>query len=265
MTGLSLPRLAAAIPGPVKRSASIVALLVFWEGFTRMSSVDPFLLPSLSEVLVRGASELWSGGLVELTAITLYRTLVSFLIAGVLGVAIGASMSVSGAMRWFCDPLVSFGFPVPKIAFMPIFVLWFGFFDVSKIVMTTFAAIIPIISATYLGTRGIDRYLLWSARGLGTSERQTFWKVVIPAALPEILSGLQIAFPMCLIVSIVTEMLTGGKGLGGYMIFAARFGESDKVFLGIIAIALVGFVLIEGLAWLRRRLLSWHSETQTTV
>ena len=187
------------------------------------------------------------------------------MLASIIGVSIGVAMSVSKTTRWFCDPLVSFMFPIPKIALLPIFVLWFGVFDVSKITMTTVACIVPIISATHLGTRNIDKYLIWSARALGTSQRKMFWKIVVPAALPAILTGLQIAFPITLIVSIVCEMLTGGQGLGGYMIYAARFGESDKVFLGIFFTALIGYVLIEGFAWLRRRLLVWHTETSGAV
>ncbi len=250
--------------GMAKRWASIVFLIAVWEASSRWGGIDPFLLPAFSEVVARGVIEFSSGGLVELTLITLYRTLISFFFAAVIGVTIGVGMSVSGGMRWFWEPMVSFAFPIPKIAFMPIFVLWFGVFDTSKIIMTTVACVVTIVSATHLGTRNIDKYLLWSARALGTDERKLFWKVVIPAALPSILTGLQITFPIALIVSIVTEMLTGGRGLGGYMIYSARFGESDKVFLGIFCTAVIGFVLIEGFNYLRKRLLVWHTETATT-
>jgi taurine transport system permease protein len=253
------------VPSIIRRSASIVVLLIAWEGVAQAGWIDPFLLPGLSDVLRRGYEEIWIADLVYLTGLTLYRTVFAFVLAAVIGVAIGVAMSVSKNVRWFCDPLVSFAFPIPKIALLPIFVLWFGVFDVSKITMTTVACIVPIISATHLGTRNIDKYLIWSARALGTSDRTLFWKIVVPAALPAILTGLQIAFPITLIVSIVCEMLTGGQGLGGYMIYAARFGESDKVFLGIFSTALIGFVLIEGFAWLRRKLLVWHTETSAAV
>ncbi len=251
--------------GFVKRSASIVILLVVWEAVGQAEMVDPFLLPIFSDVLIRGAIEIWSGGLLEFAGLTLYRTLVSFFFAGIIGVTIGVAMSISVVMRWFWEPVVSFTFPIPKIALMPIFVLWFGVFDLSKIAMTTVACIVTIISATYLGTRNIDKYLLWSAKSLGTNDKKLFWKIIIPAAMPPILTGLQIAFPLCLIVSIVTEMITGGKGLGGYMIYATRFGESDKVFAGIFLTAFIGFILIEGFALIRRRLLVWHTETATSM
>ena len=258
-------RIGFKVPGFVKRSLSILVLLAVWEGVGRAGIVDPFLLPTLSDVLSRGVEEISEGGLVTFALLTLYRTVVAFAIAAVLGVLIGVAMSVSRSAEWFWDPVVSFTFPVPKIALLPIFVLWFGVFDTSKIIMSVVASVVTIISATHLGTRNVDKYLVWSAQALGTGSRKMFWKVVIPAALPPILTGLQISFPICLIVSIVTEMLTGGQGLGGYMIYAARFGESDKVFLGIFCTAIIGFVLIEGFAWLRRRLLSWHPETVTTV
>ena len=251
--------------GFLKRSASIIVLLVIWETVGQAGLVDPFLLPVLSDILIRGWIEMWQGDLLEFAGLTLYRTLVSFFFATIIGVTIGVAMSVSLVTRWFWEPIVSFAFPIPKIALMPIFVLWFGVFDLSKIVMTTVACIVTIISATYLGTRNIDKYLLWSARSLGTDERKLFWKIVIPAAMPSILTGLQIAFPLCPIVSIVTEMITGGKGLGGYMIFATRFGESDKVFVGIFLTAIIGYLLIEGLTLIRRRLLAWHTETATSL
>ena len=265
MSAAISPAWAAKLSGAAKRSGSLVALLIVWEVIGRLEIVDPFLLPALSEVLERGVSEFWGGGLGTLVLMTLYRTLVSFVMAAVIGIAIGVGMAVSSRARWFCEPIVSFAFPIPKIAFLPIFVLWFGFFDASKIIMSTVACIVTIISATYLGTRGIDKYLLWSARALGTKEHKLFWNVIIPAALPPIITGLQISFPICLIVSIVAEMATGGQGLGGYMIYAQNFGESDKMYLGILCAGAIGYVLMEGFEYLRRWLLSWHTESVITV
>ncbi len=86
-------------------------------------------------------------------------------------------------------------------------------------------------------TQGVDKELLWSARSLGASERQLLWEIILPAALPQILTGLQVALPISLIVAIVTEMLMGGAGLGGAMIAASRFANSPGVFAGIVEIA----------------------------
>ena len=188
-------------------------------------------------------------------------------IAAVVGVVLGTAMSRNAVARWFFDPIISVGFPMPKIAFLPIFMLWLGLYDVSKISMAVFNAIFPVITATIAAAEGVDRQLLWSARSLGASERQLLREIILPAALPQILTGLQVALPISMIVMIVTEMLMGGQGLGGAMIAASRFADSPGVFAGIVEIAIAGLCLVKGIALLRRRLLIWHQEAQepTTV
>ena len=94
------------------------------------------------------------------------------------------------------------------------------------------------------------------------TQRRILWKIVIPAALPQILSGLQIAFPMALIVTVVTEMITSGGGLGGYMMRSARFALSEHVFVGIVTIGILGYLLLTAFTHLRRHLLRWHVESQ---
>jgi len=168
-------------------------------------------------------------------------------------------------IRWFFDPLLSAGFPMPKIAFLPIFVLWFGLFDVSKIVMVAFSAIFPVVASTYQGTQGVDKWPLWSARALGAKERELLWEVILPLAMPQILTGLQIALPVALITTVVTEMLMSGTGIGGSMINAGRFADSVGVFAGIVEIAIMGLVVIRGVEAVRRRILVWHAETRVAA
>ena len=184
-----------------------------------------------------------------------------------LGIVIGILIARNSLARWFFDPVISVGFPMPKIAFLPIFMLWFGLYDFSKISMIVFDAAFPVITATVVATEGVEREMLWSARSFGATERQLLWEVVLPAALPQILTGLQVALPISMIVAVVTEMLMGGIGLGGAMITASRFADSPGVFAGIVEIAAAGYCLVRGMAYLRRRLLVWHQETQepTTV
>jgi ABC-type nitrate/sulfonate/bicarbonate transport system permease component len=95
---------------------------------------------------------------------------------------------------------------------------------------------------------------------MGANEREMLWQIVLPAALPQIMTGLQVALPLSLIVAVVTEMLMGGYGLGGAMMQASRFANSPGVFAGIVEIAAVGYVLVKAMAVLRRRLLGWHPE-----
>lgn len=259
--------LAGAITRPAGAIVPILVLVVGWETASRSGVVTPFLLPPISAVLDRVWQDALSGELAVNLGLTLFRSLLGFAIAGAGGVVLGILMARRRWVRWFFDPIVSVGFPMPKIAFLPIFMLWLGLYDVSKISMAVFNAIFPVITATIAAAEGVDRHLLWSARSLGASERQLLREIILPAALPQILTGLQVALPISMIVMIVTEMLMGGQGLGGAMIAASRFADSPGVFAGIVEIAVAGLCLVKGIAVLRRHLLAWHQETQepTTI
>ena len=245
----------------------IAALLLAWELFARSGAVSSYLLPTFSATVERIWDDLVSGDLVLYFALTLFRSLVSFLIAAAAGVLLAVAMTQSRLVHWFFDPVISVAFPMPKIAFLPIVVLWLGFHDLSKITMATIDAFFPVVTATLMGIKGVDHYLVWSARNMGASDREVFAQVLLPAALPQIMTGLQVALPIALIVVIVAEMLTGGVGLGAAMVNASRYADSPGVFAGIVEIGAVGLVLIKAMSMIRRRLLSWHQEGQevTTV
>ena len=242
------------------RVFSIGLVLVAWEVLARSGTFTPFQLPALSAVLVRIWEHASSGDLFLNTALTLYRALVSFVICTVGGVAIGMAMSRNRIANWFFDPIISVGFPMPKIAFLPVVILWLGVYDVSKITIIVIDAIFPVIAATVIAIQGVERELIWSARNMGANQRELLTQIVLPAALPQIMTGLQVALPLTLIVAVVAEMLMGGYGLGGAMMDASRFANSTGVFAGIVEIAVVGYCLVKAMAMLRRRLLIWHQE-----
>jgi ABC-type nitrate/sulfonate/bicarbonate transport system permease component len=245
------------------RTGSILALALAWELAARSGAFTPFMLPPLSAVLERIWNDLVHGDLPLNTAVTLYRALAGFLIGAVCGVVLGMAISRNALADWFFDPIISVGFPMPKIAFLPVVILWLGVYDVSKITMVAVEAIFPVVTATIVGIRGVERELLWSARNMGASERELLWQIALPAALPQIITGLQVALPIALIVAVVTEMFMGGYGLGGAMNTASRFADSRGVFAGIVEIAAVGYVLVKLTAIARRRLLLWHQEAMT--
>ncbi|MPY71499.1 MAG: ABC transporter permease subunit [Alphaproteobacteria bacterium] len=243
-------------------TGSVIALLAAWEVLARAGVVSEFLLPRFSDVVGRIWEDALGGVLFVQIGLTVWRAVLGFALAGLVGIVVGVVMARNRGANWFFDPIVSIGFPSPKIAFLPVFILWFGLDDSSKVLMTVFAAVFPVIVATAAGTEGVDKYLIWSARNAGASERDILHEIVLPAALPQIMTGLQVALPISLIITIVSEMVMGGEGLGGNMIQAGRFADSLGVFAGIVQIAIAGYVLIKGMEILRRRLLAWHQETQ---
>ena len=253
-------RLARALLFGFARVFSIGLVLVAWEVLARSGTFTPFQLPSLDAVLIRIWHDAATGDLFLNTALTLYRALVSFAICAVGGVAIGMAMSRNKIANWFFDPIISVGFPMPKIAFLPVVILWLGVYDLSKITIIVIDAIFPVIAATVIAIQGVERELIWSARNMGANQRELLTQIVLPAALPQIMTGLQVALPLTLIVAVVAEMLMGGYGLGGAMMDASRFANSPGVFAGIVEIAVVGYCLVKAMSMLRRRLLIWHQE-----
>jgi ABC-type nitrate/sulfonate/bicarbonate transport system permease component len=253
-------RVAVRLSWAAARMSSIVLLLVAWQLLARSGMFTHYQLPALSEVLGSIWSDGVSGDLWINTGLTLYRALTAFCICAVGGVLIGMAMSRSVVANWFFDPIVSVGFPMPKIAFLPVVILWMGVYDVSKITIIVVDAIFPVIAATVIAIQGVEQQLIWSARNMGASNRELLTQVVLPAASPQIMTGLQVALPLCLIVAVVAEMLMGGYGLGGAMITASRFANSTGVFAGIVEIAVVGYCLVKIMAMVRRRLLVWHQE-----
>jgi ABC-type nitrate/sulfonate/bicarbonate transport system permease component len=237
-----------------------IAIILLWEFATRERLVSPFLLPPFSRVATRLWQDLVSGEILGLAWQTFKLLAVSYSIAVVAGVVLGILMGRVRFVRWLLDPIVSIGFPAPKIAFLPIFVLWFGVFDAPKVVMAIFACIFPLVAGTWAGTQGVDKYLVWSAENLGATRREILVQVIFPAALPQVLTAMQVALPIAFIVVIVAEMLTGGDGLGGSMIEAARLADTARVFEMLIVIGLMGFVFLIALQYLRRKILAWHPE-----
>jgi ABC-type nitrate/sulfonate/bicarbonate transport system permease component len=244
------------------RSFTIVLLLLVWEGLARSGMVSRFMLPPLAPVIERIGEDIASGDFIFNTARTLGRALAGFAIAGVGGAALGILMVRSTIARWFFEPMISAGFPMPKVAFLPIVILWFGVYDMSKIFMVVIDAIFPVITATIVGLQGVERELIWSARNMGANPRQVLWEIMLPAALPQILTGLQVALPIAIVIAIATEMLMGGIGLGGALLEASRMADSAGVFAGLVEMAAVGYAAIKCMSAVRHRLLRWHQETQ---
>ncbi len=246
------------------RWSLVIGLFVLWDVLSRSGAFTPFMLPSPESVIERIWRDATRGDLFISLGLTLYRALTGFFIAATLGVLIGLVMSRNAAARWFFDPVISVGFPMPKITFLPVIVLWLGFYDTAKISMVVFDAIFPVITGTLVGMQAVEKELLWSARNMGAKEGELLWQVMLPAASPQIMTGLQVSLPIAVIVAIVAEMLMGGYGIGGDMSQASRMADSRGVFAGIVEIAVVGWFLVKGMSLARRRLLAWHPEADAS-
>ncbi len=236
---------------------SLILLIALWELITQAGLIHYYFLPPLSDVLIEGYELTVSGEMIQASLLTLKRAFLGLLIATVLGVPIGILIARNRFVGWFFDPIITIGYPVPIISLIPVFMLWFGIGDVSKIILVGVGTFWPIAINARNSARAVNQNLIWSARMMGTPKRNLVWKVVVPDAAPGVLTGIQIALPLSLIITFVFEMVAGGGGLGHLEIQGVRSFTSTQTYATLIAIMLIGFVLDGTLRKIRRRLLRW--------
>jgi ABC-type nitrate/sulfonate/bicarbonate transport system permease component len=244
----------------LRRSYSLLLLVAAWELAARAGVVRSLFLPPFTTVIEQLWTLLGEGEIFPPLLVSLYRAFAGLALAVVLGVAAGLLMARSRWAHWALDPLVSLGFPAPKIAFVPIFILWFGIDHLSKILLVAFTCIFPMIVATYHGAVAVSRTVIWSAQAMGTSERKLLTRVILPAAQPAIFSGVRVTVPVALIIAFTAEMIAGGGGVGAALMFAQRFFQTPTVFVYILVMLATGFLLDLAMLRLRRWLMPWEDE-----
>ena len=233
----------------------IAALIALWQVIAVSGLAPPALLPRPGLVFWRLLTQLGNVEFLANLATTLYRLFAGFLIALVIGVMLGLAAAVNRRAEALLRPLVRILAPIPKIALYPALILTLGFQDASKIVLVAADALFPILLATLAGAKAVEPKLVWAARAAGTSEAATVWKVVLPAALPSILTGCRIGLVVSCIVVFLAEMITSTDGLGSLLARASRNFQTVDMFVPLIAISLLGLSLNALLAFARARLL----------
>ena len=234
-------RRALSIGLPVATFAAIAAA---WEILAVYGGFPPKLVPGLgaiAETLVR-LSE--SGVLLAATAATLYRLLAGFLVAALLGVLLGVAM---GRRQWIEDtllPIVTFLYPIPGLAYAPLFVLWFGLGDMPTILLVGVASSFTVIINTWKGVKTVKPVWLRAAEVMGARDRDMFRRVVLPAALPFILIGLRLGLAQAWRLLIAVEMLMSVQQGLGWLIFGAQtFLNTDVMLASIAMIGVIGILL----------------------
>jgi ABC-type nitrate/sulfonate/bicarbonate transport system permease component len=260
MTGRPDERPVKAAGLRLRSFASVLLLLAIWEWAARAHLAPPVLLPAFTVVAADLGRAIADGSLAGDLALSLYRACAGLALAGTSGILLGMLMARSRAVHWLMDPLVALGFPSPKIAFLPVFILWFGIENPSKILLVAFACVFPVIIGTYSAARAVNRVLLWSAFSLGTAQHALLMRVILPASYPRIFATLRIALPVALITTFTAEMVAGGGGMGATLVYSQRFFESPTVFAYILVMLAIGLVLDAAVRAFQRRYLAWAEE-----
>ncbi len=248
----------------IERWYSIPLLLLLWQTTVGSGLVESRLLPSLVRVWSVLVTDMANGVLPYHTAITLGRAAIGFALAVVAGVPFAAAMAPSAIIRNLFEPIFLFGYPVPKIAFFPVFTYIFGIGSPSKIAFAFLECVYPIVVTAYLGFRSIPQSLIWAGENMGASSATIIRRVVLPAAMPGIFNGLRIALPVSIIVIVLTEMIGDSKGLGYYIAVSGTRFQYANIYAAILVIGTCGFILDRALLLIRDKSIYWQRD-ETTV
>ena len=240
-----------------RKALSVALLLVVWQFIVVLGGMNPLFLPSPTSVLVAAWELIRSGQLPWAVLVSLNRIVQGFLYGSIAGIALGL---LAGAIRWVddvLDPWVAAIYPIPKSALFPLFLLWFGLGDSSKIVTISVGVLFLVLINTVTGVKSINPLLLKAAQDLGATRAQVFVKVILPGALPNIFTGLRLGIGMALILVFITEIEATKAGLGFLLWEAFQLLDTTRVFVGVVTFGVLGIVSSWALQWLEHVCCPW--------
>ncbi|MBE0175431.1 taurine ABC transporter permease TauC [Klebsiella aerogenes] len=247
--------------------ATLAVLLAIWWAVTALQLISPLFLPSPWQVLQKLLTIAGPQGFMDATlwhhlAASLTRIAIALVLAAIVGVPVGIAMGLSPTVRGILDPLIELYRPVPPLAWLPLVIIWFGIGETPKILLIYLAIFAPVVMSTLAGVKSAQQVRVRAAQSLGASRAQVLWLVILPGALPEILTGLRIGLGVGWSTLVAAELIAATRGLGFMVQSAGEFLATDVVLAGIAVIAIIAFVLELGLRALQRRLTPWHGEVQ---
>jgi len=240
---------------------TVVALLILWWVATERGWIAPLFLPSpivVARQLAAGLSTpIGDATLVGHTALSLFRVLSAFALACLTAIPIGIGMGVSRVVRGVFDPPIEFYRPLPPLAYLPLVVIWFGIDEAAKIILIYLACFAPLALAARSGVRSATPEQINAALSLGATRLQLIRHVILPAALPEILTGMRIALGFGWTTLVAAEMVAANVGVGQMVLNASHFLRTDLVVMGIVVIALFAYGFDLAMRLAERRLVPW--------
>jgi taurine transport system permease protein len=245
-------------------AGTLLALVLGWVIATRYHLASPLFLPSPSEVLVQyqaNASDGYANGtLTEHILASLGRISVSLAFGIVLGVPIGLIMGLNRWAKGVLSVPIDIYWGLPPLAYLPLLIIWLGIGESSKILLLSLSAFAPICYAAQAGVRSVPQERINAAQSLGANTFQLFTTIVLPSALPEILTGLRIAIGATLSTLVAAELIAAQSGVGYMIMSAANFLATDVVFVGLIVIAIFAFAFTAAMRFLEKRLVPWKGK-----
>jgi NitT/TauT family transport system permease protein len=262
----SVPSTAAApaarrrkeIPAWVGSLAILAVFLGGWEGYVRFFGVSKLILPAPSLVLDAWFASLMRSSTWYHTAITAWETILGYVFGAIAGVGLGALLGKMPRLERMLNPFIIATQVVPKVALVPLFVVWFGFGLTSKVVISAVLAFFPILMNTILGVKSVDRGHQEVMASLNATRWQSVTQLEFPSALPSILTGMEVGVVLAIIGAVVGEYLGGSEGLGNLAVKEMNSYNTTALFAVIIHLSILGFLFYAAVVGMRRFLIPWH-------
>ncbi|MFA6153443.1 ABC transporter permease subunit [Mesorhizobium sp.] len=258
------PRRSAATSTLGISLATLASLIALWFLAAHFEWASPLFLPSPAEVLTQFGA-VWADGyangtLLDHTLASLGRIAAALGVGIVLGVPLGLLMGLNRWVKGIFSVPIDLYWGLPPLAYLPLLIIWLGIGETSKVVLLSLSTFAPICFAAQAGVRSVPDERINAALSLGASRLQLFTSIILPSALPEIMTGLKIAIGAGLSTLVAAELIAAQSGLGYMIMSAANFLATDVVFVGLIVIAILAFAFTSGMRWLEHRLIPWKGK-----
>ena len=234
-------------------------LLVLWQVLADRQLISPAFFPSPSRTLAELYRQVAEGDLWKPLAATSGRMFYGWALASLAGVVLGAAIGFSRTARDYLEPLLEFMRPLPASAVIPPAILFLGFSNTMTIAVIAFGAVWPVLLGSLHGFVAVEPQLADVSAALRFSRLQSFVKIAVPNAFPDILAGARVSLAISLILAVVTEMQASQTGLGQNILLAQRSFRSPELYAGVVTLGIMGFAINHGIVLLERRLLRWRT------
>lgn len=238
---------------------SPIGLLLLWEVAGRIGLIDLRFFPTPSTIMARLYALAISGELLSNLRASIQRLLIGFVVGGVPALLLGVGMGLSRPLRSAVNPIIAATYPIPKSAIFPLLLLIFGLGEASKVAMVAMGIFYPVVINTVAGVANIPTIYLDVGRNFGADRWQFFWTIAIPGALPSIMAGIKLGVGMGLILIVIAELTGADSGIGFMIWNAWQVLNVETMYVGLLVIAILGFVFTLILDLVERRLLPWQA------
>lgn len=245
-----------------KRSIVLITLFILWEIAPRIGLVDEVFFPTFSNIVVAWWNMIVSGELFSHFLASILRSISGFLIALVIAIPLGLIIGWYPIAKELLNPVLELFRNTATLALLPVFILLLGIGETSKIAIVVFACTFPILLNTISAVRNVDSLLIKSARSMNISSFKLFSKVILPASVPTIFTGIRMAGSGAILVLIAAEMVGAKEGLGYLITYSQYNFQIPEMYAGILTIALLGLLINQGLSALERKFSKWKQHTE---